>query len=287
MTKEALKLALGYVERNCPALVFKEIKEALALTSTQCEVQPEQEPPSEWAGIKAILDEYGLQAIDFVADFKAALAQPVQEPEVVSKAKFNRLQDDYNDLFNRALQDAKHAKAWRAHVNNCQLQGVDLDFKPPLTAQPEQEPVAWMHEWDDGERIPLMHSDVSRDNDEPVSVRPLVYGDAHEEPVAWATREDFYLELDRRVERIRKEMEIKTVTMRCKDYDIALQIIDMHFGHVFVGQVSTQPKRPWVGLTDEFCITNMFDMGHYSLQIVFKSRKNADEFKAALKELNA
>lgn len=46
------------------------------------------------------------------------------------------------------------------------------------------------------------------------------------------------------------------------------------------------PKRPWVGLTDEFCITNMFDMGHYSLQIVFKSRKNADEFKAALKEKN-
>ena len=71
------------------------------------------------------------------------------------------------------------------------------------------------------------------------------------EPVEWATREDFYLELDRRVERIRKEMEIKTVTMRCKDYDVALTIIDMHFGHVFVGQVSTQPKRPWVGLTDD------------------------------------
>lgn len=42
--------------------------------------------------------------------------------------------------------------------------------------------------------------------------------------------------------------------------------------------------REWVELTDEFCITNMFDMGHYSLQIVFKSRKNADEFKAALQE---
>ena len=39
-----------------------------------------QEPPSEWAGIKAILDEYGLQAIDFVADFKEALAQPAQKP---------------------------------------------------------------------------------------------------------------------------------------------------------------------------------------------------------------
>ncbi len=36
--EEALKLALGYVERNCPALVFGEIKEALA--------QPVQEP--EW-----------------------------------------------------------------------------------------------------------------------------------------------------------------------------------------------------------------------------------------------
>ena len=43
--------------------------------------QPAQEPPSEWAGIKAVLDEYGLQAIDFVADFKAALAQPAQGPE--------------------------------------------------------------------------------------------------------------------------------------------------------------------------------------------------------------
>jgi hypothetical protein len=39
-----------------------------------------QEPLSEWAGIKAILDEYGLQAIDFVADFKEALTQPAQEP---------------------------------------------------------------------------------------------------------------------------------------------------------------------------------------------------------------
>jgi len=39
-----------------------------------------QEPPSEWASIKAVLDEYGLQAIDFVADFKAALAQPAPQP---------------------------------------------------------------------------------------------------------------------------------------------------------------------------------------------------------------
>jgi len=42
--------------------------------------QPAQEPPSEWALIKNILDEYGLQAISFVADWKAA--QPEQEPQV-------------------------------------------------------------------------------------------------------------------------------------------------------------------------------------------------------------
>ena len=51
-----------------------------------------QEPPSEWASIKAILDEYGLQAIDFVADFKAALAQPQQE------AINGMNQDDWKDV---------------------------------------------------------------------------------------------------------------------------------------------------------------------------------------------
>ena len=51
-----------------------------AYPSGPCDCGAAQEPPSEWAGIKAVLDEYGLQAIDFVADFKAALAQPAQEP---------------------------------------------------------------------------------------------------------------------------------------------------------------------------------------------------------------
>jgi antitoxin component HigA of HigAB toxin-antitoxin module len=34
--------------------------------------QQQAEPPPEWLLIKNILDEYGLQAIDFVAEFKAA-----------------------------------------------------------------------------------------------------------------------------------------------------------------------------------------------------------------------
>ena len=58
--------------------------------------QPAQKPPSEWAGIKAILDEYGLQAIGFVADFKAVLAQPAQEPRNV-RERWN-VELDGNDL---------------------------------------------------------------------------------------------------------------------------------------------------------------------------------------------
>ena len=45
-----------------------------------CHICDLESQAAELAGIKAILDEYGLQAIDFVADFKAALAQPAQEP---------------------------------------------------------------------------------------------------------------------------------------------------------------------------------------------------------------
>lgn len=44
--------------------------------------QPEQRPvpPPWWPAVENILNEYGLQAIDFVDDFKKALAQPEQEP---------------------------------------------------------------------------------------------------------------------------------------------------------------------------------------------------------------
>jgi len=70
-----------------------------------------------------------------------------------------------------------------------------------------------------------------------------------QELVAWATREDFYRELDRSVNRMRQQMEIKKVVMRCSDYDIALPVIDIREGHVLVGQVTTPPQRK--PLTDE------------------------------------
>ena len=67
-----------------------------------------------------------------------------------------------------------------------------------------------------------------------------------QEPVAWATREDFYRELEHRLKHIREEMKIKTVTMRCKDYDVALSIIYNDFGRVLVGQpcIPPKPKEP-------------------------------------------
>ena len=40
-----------------------------------CHICDLEAQAAELAGIKAILDEYGLQAIDFVADFKAALKE--------------------------------------------------------------------------------------------------------------------------------------------------------------------------------------------------------------------
>ena len=41
-------------------------------------------PPPEWLLIKNILDEYGLQAIDFVADWKAAQRKPLTDKQILA-----------------------------------------------------------------------------------------------------------------------------------------------------------------------------------------------------------
>jgi hypothetical protein len=68
----------------------------------------------------------------------------------------------------------KQARALDKMAENARELG--LDYEP--VAEPVQ-PVAWMHEWDDGERIPMLRKrDVdSSDIDSPKSVRPLVFGD--------------------------------------------------------------------------------------------------------------
>jgi hypothetical protein len=57
----------------------------------------------------------------------------------------------------------------------------------------------------------------------------------------------FYEHIDRAVENLRQRMMIRSVTMRCKDFDVALPIIDAMEGHVLVGAAPT-PRKP---LTDE------------------------------------
>jgi hypothetical protein len=57
-----------------------EAQEMAALKGTHAEVRPlytappaaQPEPPPEWEAINNIIAEYGLQAIDFVSDWKAA-----------------------------------------------------------------------------------------------------------------------------------------------------------------------------------------------------------------------
>jgi len=87
-----------------------------------------QEPPSEWAGIKAILDEYGLQAIDFVADFKAALAQPA-----------------HCQCF--ACKDGV------IHASDCAVHNGPAYPAGPCDCGVAQEPVAWMVYTQDGQSV--------------------------------------------------------------------------------------------------------------------------------------
>ena len=62
------------------------------------------------------------------------------------------------------------------HENRAKVQAAITAIKEALE-QPEQEPVAWMHEWEDGGSVLSLYPRDARLNDQPKSVRPLVYGD--------------------------------------------------------------------------------------------------------------
>ena len=59
---------------------LEDLERFAKLVAAKALSQPKQEPPPWWPAVENILNEYGLQAIDFVAEFKKALAQPEQEP---------------------------------------------------------------------------------------------------------------------------------------------------------------------------------------------------------------
>ena len=78
---KAMQQALEALECMIDDLMYKDHKRVIdisnvAITALRTALEQQQaEPPPEWLLIKNILDEYGLQAIDFVAEFKAAQQQ--------------------------------------------------------------------------------------------------------------------------------------------------------------------------------------------------------------------
>ena len=59
-------------EPTCPECKAKVLFECVACSSNNYPPQQQAEPPLEWLLIKNILDEYGLDAIAFVAEWKEA-----------------------------------------------------------------------------------------------------------------------------------------------------------------------------------------------------------------------
>ena len=69
----ALRTALEQqAEPVCPDCKAAVLYECVACSSNKYPPQQQAEPPPEWPLIKNILDEYGLDAIAFVAEWKAA-----------------------------------------------------------------------------------------------------------------------------------------------------------------------------------------------------------------------
>ena len=110
--------------------------------------QQQAEPPPEWLLIKNILDEYGLQAIDFVAEFKAA-------QQVVTIWKQPKQQAPFSPEVINTTQTA-----WK------------MGYEAAKEEQ-QAEPVAWdkpsasFDEWWDGDR--------RRDNANPFATDSFAY----------------------------------------------------------------------------------------------------------------
>jgi hypothetical protein len=113
----------------------------------------------------------------------AAQPAPVQEPVALGQER--EAFEAWHDSF---FVNKGHAAHHRFHdrdgycIDDIQNQWKGWKERAKRTtppAAPVQEPVAWMHEWDDGERVPMLRKrDVdSSDIDSPKSVRPLVFGD--------------------------------------------------------------------------------------------------------------
>lgn len=93
------------------------VADAITALRQALEQPAQQELPAWWPAVENILKEYGLQAIDFVADFKAALAKqpaqrkPLQDEEIirwVESGEYNVITNDWSSHidFARAIEQA-------------------------------------------------------------------------------------------------------------------------------------------------------------------------------------
>ena len=81
--KEAMAMALEALEQmkakaNFECWNLDICDESISALKERVAQRTEQEPPPWWFAVENILNEYGLQAIDFVADFKAAIKDAEQ-----------------------------------------------------------------------------------------------------------------------------------------------------------------------------------------------------------------
>ena len=72
--RQAAQMALEALELSAVTVDSFGVQKATqaAITALKAALEQQAEPPPEWPLIKNILDEYGLDAISFVAEFKAA-----------------------------------------------------------------------------------------------------------------------------------------------------------------------------------------------------------------------
>ena len=81
----ALRTALEQqAEPTCPECKAAVLYECVACSSNNYPTQQQAEPPPEWPLIKNILAEYGLDAISFVAEWKAAQRKPLTDKQILA-----------------------------------------------------------------------------------------------------------------------------------------------------------------------------------------------------------
>lgn len=114
MSKEAMELALEALTKNSDRVTEMRAKiQAITAIKEALADQPTPVPPPWWPAVENILNEYGLKAIDFVADFKSATQQPAPvQPvdEMLTHDEWDALQDQCEEMVSHNFRLAVLAK---------------------------------------------------------------------------------------------------------------------------------------------------------------------------------